>query len=716
MLIRLIFFCLFLFVHSILNGQSHPEAKQGWLDLRTWDTDEPIRLNGQWEFYWQKHLLPSELKVTETIPSYVNLPHLFHKTELNGKELGSFGYATYRLRILCPEGRKLAISYQRLFSASRIWINGKLESEAGVLATNRKNEKAFLYPTYLYFNSRDTTEIVIHISNFHHRKGGIPNSITLGSTKLLTKKHVRHVGLDSFLFGIVFIISFYQIGMFFFRRRNYYSLYFALFGLAMSIYIICNNEILITKMFPFIPWWIYQKINYLSTLTRVVFWVAFLWILFPKEISKNVVKFFAYSIITMSAVVLFTPSWIFTFILPGVIIVSLIGLIYISWVTFLSMMRKREGAWYTFIGTLAIIVTGLNDILYESNIIKSSYLLPYGVFVFFLMQSFMLAMHFSKSFIRAEELSEELTLMNENLESIVTQRTAEIEQQKEEIMTQRDQIELQRDMATEQYESLMRKNQEIKDSIEYAKHIQQALLPPSDTITQGFPDHFVFYKPRDVVSGDFYWYKEFNKKGRPIYVIAAADCTGHGVPGAFLSMLGISLLNEIVPNREFTQANEMLEEMRKEFKASLHQQEGFRMRKDGIDIALCIIDPQQKIMQYAGAYNPLFMIRNDELVETKAVPNPIGIHPQEIPFRNHVLELNGNDSIYIFSDGFVDQLGGPHGHKFMKRQFKRLLFENRNLPMTEQKEILIETIERWKNGAPQIDDILVFGMRIETVG
>jgi len=177
-------------------------------------------------------------------------------------------------------------------------------------------------------------------------------------------------------------------------------------------------------------------------------------------------------------------------------------------------------------------------------------------------------------------------------------------------------------------------------------------------------------------------------------------------------MLGVSLLNEIVPNREFRQANQFLEEMRKEFKANLRQREGFRARKEGIDISLCIVDPQKKKIQYAGAYNPLFIVQNGVLREIKAVPNPIGVHRQELSFENHVIEISPNDQLYLFSDGFIDQLGGPYGHKFMKKKFKQLLADNYNKPMAEQKNILQKEFEAWRNGMKQVDDILVIGLRL----
>lgn len=696
------------------TAQQKTVAVKGHIDLRGHELQHThtIALDGEWRFFWKQLLTPQQLLKDSSTKAYIQVPQLFHNTTLNNQELESFGYATYHLNILYRKGETLALSYNRLFSASKIWINGVLVQSAGRVAPDRTNETALLYPDFHSFASTDTISVVLQISNFHHKKGGIDGSITLSNNSWKAKEKAQKVGLDSFLFGIIFIISFYQLGIYIFRRGNAYSMYFALFGASMAMYVLANNEIVLTKIFPEMPWWLFQKVNYLGTLTRVFFWMAFLSVLFPNEIRKNIVKIIGYITIVLAVTIIILPAWIYTFILPVILVTSALSLIYLVRGVLLSVMRKREGGWYTFIGTLAMFITGTNDILFESAIIQSAYLLPFGVLVFFLMQSFMLAMHFAKSFNRAEKLSAEMTLINDNLEGIVTKRTTEIEQQKEEISAQRDQLEVQRDMAKEQYIELKKRTQELSDSITYAKNIQQAMLPPEDLLSSAFPEHFVLYQPRDVVSGDFYWFKEFIKDGRPIYVVAAADCTGHGVPGAFLSMLGISLLNEIVPNRNLTKPSQFLEEMRKELKASLRQKAGFRMRKDGIDIALCVIDPTQKTLQYAGAYNPLFLIRNNELSELKAVPSPVGVHHNELDFKNHTITLNGNEQIYIFSDGFSDQLGGKYGHKFLKKQFKQLLLQNSSLPMQEQKSKLTAAFEEWRCDTRQIDDVLVIGLQL----
>jgi len=250
---------------------------------------------------------------------------------------------------------------------------------------------------------------------------------------------------------------------------------------------------------------------------------------------------------------------------------------------------------------------------------------------------------------------------------------------------------------------------QITDSIEYASRIQTAILPPGDFITKLIPQHFIFFKPRDVVSGDFYWVTHKNNK----MIIAAVDCTGHGVPGAFMSMLGFAFLNEIVNKEIDLNANIILNQLRNYVKKSLHQTGKENETKDGMDAALCIIDKENQELQFAGAYNPLYLIRDNKLEQIKGDRMPIGIYVHEKEsFTNHIIKLQENDIIYLFTDGYADQFGGPNGKKFRNSAFKNLLTAIHDKSMKEQKEILEKTFYEWKGNREQIDDILIIGIRI----
>lgn len=282
------------------------------------------------------------------------------------------------------------------------------------------------------------------------------------------------------------------------------------------------------------------------------------------------------------------------------------------------------------------------------------------------------------------------------LERKVEERTAEVVKQKEEIEIQRKKLEYLYNQVT--------------DSIKYAKRIQEAILPPDSVVKKLLPDSFILYKPKDIVSGDFYW---LEKNGNKAY-FAAVDCTGHGVPGAFMSIVGYNLLKHIVYKMQESEPATILDHLNAGVSETLHQGLDESSTKDGMDIALCSIDYQKNELEYAGAYNSLYLIRDNQLTEIKADKFPIGMYVGEDrkKYTNHKVKLQKGDTIYIFSDGYVDQFGGSKGKKFMAKQFRQLLLEMNSLSMEEQKKQLDNSIEDWRGNQEQVDDILVIGVQI----
>lgn len=296
----------------------------------------------------------------------------------------------------------------------------------------------------------------------------------------------------------------------------------------------------------------------------------------------------------------------------------------------------------------------------------------------------------------------------ELLEEEVLKRTHEILMQKEEIETQRDEIEIQHQFVTKQRDKIAIQNSDIKASIEYASRIQQAMLPPIDLIEQYFNEYFILYKPRDIVSGDFYYFN--HREGKIIF--AVVDCTGHGVPGAFMSMLGHTLLNDVVNDIADFSAAKILDELRKRVKTALRQKGFDGETRDGMDISLCIYDYTKQTLNFAGAYNPLIIIRKTEINVFSADRMPIGVYLRENDFTDKFIEIEKNDMLYIFSDGYHDQLGGERNSKFLLKNFRNLLIEISNLPTETQKQLLNERNVQWKNEIPQTDDMLIIGIRI----
>jgi len=376
------------------------------------------------------------------------------------------------------------------------------------------------------------------------------------------------------------------------------------------------------------------------------------------------------------------------------------------------------------------------------------------------------------SFIKIREKS--LIKEKKILEQMVKINTDKVIQQKEKIQLQKDQLE-------QANTALREKNKAITFSINYANQIQQAILPKEEEIAEVFPEHFILYKPRDIVSGDFYWFNYAQSaeptqlaghSGERHAIIAAVDCTGHGVPGALMSMIGNALLNEIIIEKAITKPAEILQNLREKANSVLKQKADHPGTMYGMDIALCNIDLTNNILQYSGAYNPLYIIKQGEnegesqkeipnynskikniqirnsmsktisssplltppkggkgggkvppsggvrgafkLIEVKADNFPIGINvpKKKKTFTNHKIQFKKGDTFYIFSNGYVDQIGGPDGEKIMVQQFNQLLLDVQHLTMKEQHKVLESSFENWRGNHKQSDDVLVIGIRL----
>jgi len=272
---------------------------------------------------------------------------------------------------------------------------------------------------------------------------------------------------------------------------------------------------------------------------------------------------------------------------------------------------------------------------------------------------------------------------------------------------------------------LLQHNKDMLDSIQYAGRIQEAILPDVQKIKNTFQDAFVLYQPKDVVSGDYYFFYQKENKA----IVVAVDCTGHGVPGAFMSIVGHNLLDKIVGEYHVTSPAEILNYLNKGVSETLRQSAEQTNIKDGMDISLCVFNTQTKVLEFAGAYNPLYIVSQHniegvevnmesetglKLYEVKAGRFSIGNYTDEVKqFTNHFFNLNEGDTVYLFSDGYAYQFGGAHGKKFRYKQFKELLLAINTRTMEEQKEILQKTFTEWKGSLEQIDDVIIIGSRVE---
>ncbi|MEZ4807965.1 MAG: SpoIIE family protein phosphatase [Flavobacteriales bacterium] len=292
------------------------------------------------------------------------------------------------------------------------------------------------------------------------------------------------------------------------------------------------------------------------------------------------------------------------------------------------------------------------------------------------------------------KMRDELGQRERVLEMKVVERTEEVVRQKEE-------VERQSRKVVELYKN-------VTDSIRYAKRLQESILPPEKRIKELLPDSFVYYRPKDIVSGDFYWFERVDDR----VVFAAVDCTGHGVPGAFMSLIGHNGLNQAVRTGGRLRPSEVLMDLNRIAFEALHKDREQYLVRDGMDMALCSFDPERRVLEYAGANCPLYLVRGREVLQFAPDKSAIGSFDLEgRRFTDHRIALQEGDMVYIFSDGYADQFGGDKGKKFLYRRFRELLVEISEKPTKDQRDLLQEAFNGWRGGHEQVDDILVIGMR-----
>jgi serine phosphatase RsbU (regulator of sigma subunit) len=524
-------------------------------------------------------------------------------------------------------------------------------------------------------------------------------------TSVIQKDRSKRLVFGIFV-GIMLIMVLYHIPLFVSGRENSY-LFYILYILAFLFFFI-NKEGYIYEITPhftsaptniflleiFLLFFLLFGRSYLDTRNTLQSWDTILLLAVWFTVGG---LFLSFMILLLQGLGVYVPVFIQ---LGGLAIniVSAIGSLFLAIVPAMILTREnfQPARYFLFANLFLILGIAVNYALKEYSLGKHS--LELGVTLQILTFSIGLSERInllkkSKEVAQRriiDQLRENAGLkdkVNRELESKVQERTQEIQTQKEHIEKQ---------------------NKEIKYSFDYAKKIQNTVLPQHDVFDNLFGEHFIFFKPKDIVSGDFYWISQSDHR----IVLTAADCTGHGVPGSLMSMLGITMLHEIVNEKNVMHSEEILNQLRLSIARTLKQEGKIGEQKDGIDMALMIYDTKTRLMEFSGANNPLYIIRNGEMLEYKGNNMPVAFYEKMSDFTRYTIEMKQGDRVYMFTDGFPDQFGGPQGKKFKYRPFKDLLLEVHERPMEEQQRILSLIFDEWKGDLSQIDDVLVIGLRL----
>jgi len=626
--------------------------------------------------------------------------------------------------------------------ASEIYFNGKLLYRFGILYSNDESPYDPAHGQYFIELGNDTSQVIaVRYSAYKAIAHGLSSpgfTLTLQDLSTVNEDITaseKTLAASAFISSIFFAFALFHLVLFLFYRKVRSNLYYSIMAIILSIF------------------WLYPCITGFTpnAIFHDIFNSA---LLFTYPVFFFFMVMLLYSIFKLRLTVMF---WIvlgltaIDFALAGINIagygIAMALLVPVSSIESLriaigAVKRKKPGAWIIAIGfslfslvILLVLVAVLIFILFPKhghslNLDSSNG----GNYVFYVFFAWAFSIPTSMSIYLASDFArtnKTLALQLVHVKQLAEQNIQKEKEKQQIIEGQKEMLEKQVKEKTaeiqEQKDELEEKNKEITDSITYARRIQQAILPPPEMLNEALGEHVVVYKPKDVVSGDFYWCHATGDK----VIFAVADCTGHGVPGAFMSMIGNSILNEVVIDKKNTEADVILNELRTALISTLQKGAG-HITRDGMDIALCVWNKKDNTIQYAGANNSLYWVSkgiaseggleetekirlySNHLLEIVADKQPIGYQEgkMDVPFTKHIIQLRKGDMIYITSDGYTDQFGGDKNKKFTSKRFREMLASFADKSITEQKQMLEDTIEQWKKYETQTDDICVIGVRL----
>lgn len=695
-------FGIYFWTVSSVDAQNY-KAKKGFLDLRKVDfkQSDVIFLDGEWQFYYGDFLSNYQLDSIQK-PFFTHIPHAsWSDLTWKGQQLSGFGGATYRLKVLLPpKNPTLAIFCQEQSSAYRIFLNDSFLGEVG--NPNLQKSLHIANPATLFESfqaTKDTLNIVVHISNFQHRKGGIWHSLEIGSEKKIRNLHFQALNLELFLYGSLLIMGIYHLFIYLLRRSDISSMYFSLMCFLVVIRLATVGERYLMIIFPLFPWDLKYRIEYASMHLFMGVVCLFVHSLFPQEFNRRLIQAVSLICLFFTLSNLFPPFW-FTHLAIPFQLFALVFMLYFLGGILWAVMRKRLGAIIYLLGSLILFMTIVNDILYANNLVNTLYSMHYGFLIFFFSQAALLAQRNARAFARVEILKGQLQEINQDLEQKVQERTQALSESNKELNSA-----LQ--ILNEKNKEITRKNANITASLEYAKHLQESLMPSEEEWFALLPNSFIYYQAMDIVSGDFYYLTEQNDE----LILAVVDCTGHGVPGALMSVLGKNLLDHIIKEQKITAPNEILNAMHRGIFETFNQSQS--RTHDGMNVSLIKWRKNDQEIDYAGAEFSILLHQNDEFIEVKGDRKPIGgiLHGTDRAYTLKTFQCNIPTIMYLYSDGYQDQMGGEGGRKFMKKRFHQLLGDIYHLPFEQQRQQLKDTMTNWWGKKyEQIDDIMVIGI------
>jgi serine phosphatase RsbU (regulator of sigma subunit) len=641
-----------------------PRAHKGLLDLSGWNflLEGPAELAGEWEFFWKQDLKPEDFTRSPAPrpTGLIRIPGIWNGYRTDGEKLGADGYATLRLRVVIQSaGMQLALKINDAYSAYRLYVNGREIGSAGMFGTKPESEEPRQKSQVLVFTPGGTDlDILINLSNFHSVYGGIDGPILIGDEKAISGIREKNLFYEIFLFGSIMFIGLYHLFHYATRRTDKSSLFFGIFCIATSPYALTFGETYLLDLFPGVPWSVMMKIVFLLFYLSVPVFAMYWQSLYPEEFSKKVLH-----TIQAVAAVLFifaasTGLKIFFYSLKVFEAFILIASVYVIYVLIASAVRKREGAVIFLAGFLALALSLLNDSLYDNRLIKTGILIPWGLFMFLISQSIILAMRYARSFASVERLSNELKGksddlqdMNLRLEQLVRERTQKLENAQDEMQTLLQVYGAMNDNLFQVTHELEHAHKTMEQDMEMAASVQARYFTPVPPKARGW-EIVSLMRPLSIISGDLY---DFYMDGDRLLGVSLFDVSGHGAASGLITMITKSISYRHFNTRPSPGLNRVMKNINEE----LIQEIG----KVGSYVTGVMLSFTHNRADYVNAGHPDILIKRKGSHKSEILAqgerNFKG-HFMGVPFFDrddygvHTCTVNRGDTLLIYSDALIE--------------------------------------------------------------
>ncbi len=690
------FFLFFLLIYSafsitscnnIIYSDKSPSVIKGFMDLSAWDFDRSgtVRLDGEWEFYWNKLLTPQDfISNTNHEPIiYLNVPSIWNGLIFNGKKLDGKGYASYKLIIHTGQTNAyFGLNIPALATSYKLYINGRLACSNGNVSDDSKLYRAQYLPQVVYFYTiQSNIELILQVANFNHFKGGFWDSVRIGRQSQIQSDRDRTLGFELFLSGSLFIMGLYHLVLFFLRRTDKSPLYFSIFTLLIALRTFLDGSRIIIMIYPMLDWELHVKMSFLSYVFAVPVFLYFIHEIYQTNISKLIAKIVKYIAFAFSFFILFFKNPFYdSFLLPYEVITIFVGCFIIYQLIIGFKSKFRESA-ILIAGFIIFFITTINDILYSNQIIYTGTIVPFGFFVMILSQSVLLSTRFSLAYNRIETLTNNLKTLNENLETKVKERTQEL---------------------TETYNKLHVRNEVIEADLALARKIQMKLIPSKSPA----PNIASFYKPMDKIGGDFFDFIVFRE---PDHVgIFLSDVSGHGVSAAFItSMIKTAIL-------QIASQNEKPSILLKYLNSILYNQTGGNF----VTAFYGIFDSKTNKLLFSNAgHNQPYLINDDkiEYLPTMKKGYPLALINNEELKQQHKLytdesfTLKKRSKILFYTDGLTEAVNimnkedNKYASDFESSVMSNIMLELKDMPSSLFIKGIYEQLVQFR-GADNFDD------------